>query len=205
MTIYQTIAAIMKEIAPIAKDKRNKEQGFAYRGIDDVMNELQPRLAAYKCFIVPDVVESTRSERQTKSGGTLFYSILKVKYTFYADDGSFVTAVVIGEGMDSGDKASNKALSAAFKYACFQVFCIPTEDMTDGDAESPAVANPVQKPDAPSNDNFVMLKSALIDYINAGAFEHPENVEMVIGRRDIPNMRKAIDAAKAREAAKEAK
>jgi hypothetical protein len=60
-------------------------------------------------------------------------------------------------------------------------------------------------PDETPSENFVLLKSALIDYINAGAFEHPENVELVIGRKDIVNMRKALEAAKAREAAKEAK
>ena len=67
----------------------------------------------------------------SQKGGTLIYSICRIKYTFYAEDGSNVSAVVIGEGMDSGDKATNKAMSIAFKYACFQVFCIPTEEMKD--------------------------------------------------------------------------
>ena len=39
--------------------------------------------------------------------------------------------------MDRSDKSTNKAMSAAFKYACFQTFCIPTEEMRDADAESP--------------------------------------------------------------------
>ena len=63
--------------------------------------------------------------------------MLKVRYTFYAEDGTSVSAVVIGEGMDSGDKASNKAMAIAMKYAFFQVFCIPTEEMKDPDAETP--------------------------------------------------------------------
>jgi hypothetical protein len=67
----------------------------------------------------------------------LIYSICTIKYTFYAEDGSSVSATVIGEGMDSGDKATNKAMSIAFKYACFQVFCIPTEEMKDPDADTP--------------------------------------------------------------------
>ena len=58
-----------------------------------------------------------------------------IRDSFHAEDGSSIEAVVIGEGMDSGDKASNKALAVAFKYACFQVFCIPTEEMKDPDAE----------------------------------------------------------------------
>ena len=135
MNIFQTIAAVMGEIGAIGKDSRNEQQKFMFRGIDAVMNAINPALIKYKLFIVPEVLEQTREERQTSKGGTLIYSIIKVRYTFYAEDGSSVSAVVIGEGMDSGDKATNKALSIAFKYACFQVFCIPTEEMKDPDAE----------------------------------------------------------------------
>ncbi len=60
-----------------------------------------------------------------------------MKFRFCADDGSSIEAVTIGEGMDSGDKATNKAMAVAFKYACFQVFCIPTEEMKDPDADTP--------------------------------------------------------------------
>ena len=123
--IYQTIADVMAEIGYIGKDSKNETQKFMYRGIDAVMNALNPALINHKLFIVPEVLEQTREERQNRNGTTLIYSICKVKYTFYAEDGSSVSATVIGEGMDSGDKATNKAMSIAFKYACFQVFCIP--------------------------------------------------------------------------------
>lgn len=137
MNIYESIAAIMQEIPAIGKDKKNQQQGFKYRGIDDVMNALQPILAKNKVFVVPEVLEQSREERQTNKGGTLMYSVMRIKYSFYAEDGTSVSAVVIGEGMDSGDKASNKAMSIAMKYAFFQVFCIPTEEMKDPDAETP--------------------------------------------------------------------
>ena len=39
--------------------------------------------------------------------------------------------------MDTGDKAINKAMAIAYKYLCFQLFCIPVDDMADPDAESP--------------------------------------------------------------------
>lgn len=136
MNIYESISRIMAEATPISKDKLNKQQGFRYRGIDDVMNTFYPLLAKHKVFIVPEVVEQQREERSTKSGGNLIYSILKIKFTFYAEDGSNISAVVIGEGMDSADKSSNKAMAVGMKYAMFQVFCIPTEDMIDPDGES---------------------------------------------------------------------
>jgi hypothetical protein len=140
--IYQAISQIMNEVGAIEKSQTNKIQGFKYRGIDDVMNALQPLLSKYKVFVVPEVLEQTREERQTVKGGNLIYSICKIKYTFYAEDGSNVSATVIGEGMDSGDKATNKAMAIAFKYAFFQVFCIPTEEMKDPDADTPEESKP---------------------------------------------------------------
>lgn len=140
MNIYETISAVMSEIGAVGKTSKNATQGFMFRGIDAVMNAINPALVKYKLFIVPEILEQSREERQTTKGGTLIYSICKVKYTFYAEDGSNISAVVIGEGMDSGDKATNKAMSIAFKYACFQVFCIPTEEMVDPDKESHDVA-----------------------------------------------------------------
>ena len=137
MNIYESITKIIEEIPAIGKTKENVQQKFKYRGIDDVMNAIQPLLAKHKVFIVPEVLEQTREERQTQKGGTLIYSICKIQYTFYAEDGSHVSATTIGEGMDSGDKATNKAMAIAMKYALFQVFCIPTDEMKDPDAETP--------------------------------------------------------------------
>lgn len=133
--IYKAINNVMSEIGAIGKNQRNQQQGFMFRGIDAVMNTINPALIKNKVFVVPEVLEQLREERQTKTGTNLIYSVCKMKYTFFAEDGSSVEAVVIGEGMDSGDKATNKAMSIAFKYACFQVFCIPTEEMKDPDEE----------------------------------------------------------------------
>lgn len=140
--IYQAITDIMSEGYAITKDKRNAQQGFRYRGIDDVLNTFQPLLAKHHVFVVPEVLDQQRQERTTGKGGSLLYSLLRMRYTFYAEDGSSVSAVVVGEGMDSGDKASNKAMSVAMKYAMFQVFCIPTEEMQDPDAETPEPSKP---------------------------------------------------------------
>ena len=163
--IYAAISAVMNEVGVVGKDKKNAQQGFKYRGIDDVMNALSPALAKNHIFVVPEVLEQTREERQTKSGGSLTYSILKIKYTFYAEDGSHVEAIVIGEGMDSGDKGSNKSMSIAFKYACFQVFCIPTEEMKDPDAETPPETLPKKSPSnppQPANDCIDTIKQTTI-------------------------------------------
>ena len=150
--IYQAIIGVMSDIGVIGKEKRNTQQGFKYRGVDDVMNALQPVMVQHGLFVVPEIIDQKREERQTKNKGNLIYSVCTVRYTFYAKDGSSVQCVVIGEGMDSGDKATNKAMSIAFKYACFQVFCIPTEEMKeiptkmdDPDVESAPQSEPVER------------------------------------------------------------
>ena len=157
MNIFESITSIMGEIGAIGKNSKNQTQGFMYRGIDAVMNAINPALTKYKVFVVPEVLEQTREERTNTKGTTLIYSIIRVKYTFYAEDGSSVSSVVIGEGMDSGDKATNKAMSIAFKYACFQVFCIPTEEMVDPDMESHEVKREPVKPSVINNDEKVAL------------------------------------------------
>jgi hypothetical protein len=143
MMIYKALAEIQRELDAIGKTKRNQAQGFNFRGIDDVYNALHPLLSKHGVFTLPEVLEDKSEDRQTKSGGALIYRILKIRYTFCAEDGSSVSAVVIGEGMDSGDKASNKAMSVAHKYAFFQVFSIPTEEVaaSDPDNYSPELAS----------------------------------------------------------------
>lgn len=151
MNIYESITNIMQESIAIGKEKLNKQQGFKYRGIDDVMNTFYPLLSKHKVFIVPEVLGQQREERTTAKGGNLIYSIMKIKYTFYAEDGTSVSAVVVGEGMDSADKSSNKAMAVGMKYAMFQVFCIPTEEMPDSDGETPPPSTPKkeEKKDVP--------------------------------------------------------
>ena len=141
--IFGLVGQAMQLIGAVGKDSKNEQQKFMYRGIDAVMNALNPVMAKLGLFLCPEVLEQTREERTSikkdsygnERTSTLLYSIMKIKYTLYAPDGSNVSCVVIGEGMDSGDKASNKAMSVAFKYAAFQLFCIPTEEMVDPDAE----------------------------------------------------------------------
>lgn len=152
--IYALIGKAMKEIGAVGKDSINQTQGFRYRGIDAVMNALNPVMSKYGLFITTEVLEQTREERSTvksvwdkdkkqyvEKTSTLIWSVLKIRFTMYAPDGSNISSVIIGEGMDTGDKATNKALSIALKYAAFQIFMIPTEETAvDPDAESHEVA-----------------------------------------------------------------
>lgn len=150
--IHKALAAVAKDLCEqgIAKNRKNQGQGFNFRGIDDVYNVLSPTLVEHGVLVVPTVLSREAVERQSKKGEPLYSVTLTVQYDFTAvADGSTVRAVVCGEGMDQGDKATSKALSMAFKYAAFQVFCIPVQGMPDADEESHTTA-PTQRAATPA-------------------------------------------------------
>ena len=142
--IYAAISAVSGELAHtgISKDRKNEQQHYKFRGIDDCLNALAPLLAQHRLVILPEVLERSMTERESKSGGVLFSVVVKVRYSFVCtEDGSRHDVVVYGEAMDSADKATNKAMSAAYKYAVIQTFCIPTEGDNDADATTPTPGN----------------------------------------------------------------
>ncbi len=126
--IYEAINGLMADVGAIGKNQENTHQRFKFRGIDDIYNALHPILVKHKVFALPKVLDVQRTERAKERGGVLFFVTATVEYTFYTEDGSSVVCVVAGEAMDSGDKATSKALSIAYKYALFQLLCIPTEE-----------------------------------------------------------------------------
>lgn len=141
--VYGAIADVMAAVAKegLSKDRRNQQQGYQFRGIDDVYNLLCAILAENRLVILPDVEKMEREERQTQKGGVITYTILTVRFKLVsAVDGSFDYVRTVGEAMDSADKSANKAQSAAMKYAELQVFQIPTEGDNDADSTTHEVA-----------------------------------------------------------------
>lgn len=144
MEVYKAISAVQEELSAmgIAKNSKNQQQGFMFRGIDAVYNALAPLLAKHKLCILPRCLSRECTERTTAKGGVIFYVNVHAEFDFVsAIDGSKHIVAMFGEAMDSGDKATNKAMSTAYKYAAFQAFCIPTEETAgDADAETHQVA-----------------------------------------------------------------
>ncbi|ODU28764.1 ERF family protein [Sphingopyxis sp. SCN 67-31] len=144
--VYKAIAAIQEELSKvgIAKDGVNEQQKYRFRGIDQVYSALSPLLAKHGLCVLPRMVDCSRSERVSMKPGynggppkesVLFYVTVTAEFDFVAvEDGSTHTVRTYGEAMDSGDKATNKAMSAAYKYAAFMAFAIPTEGDNDADA-----------------------------------------------------------------------
>lgn len=139
MNVYKAINAVQIDLVKtgISKDSTNTFDNYKFRGIDAVYNALSPLLARHGLCILPRMIARTCEERQSQKGGALFYVTVEAEFDFVcAEDGSKHTVRTFGEAMDRGDKATNKAMSAAYKYAAFQAFAIPTEGDNDADASS---------------------------------------------------------------------
>ena len=195
MSVYQAISNVTAELARsgIGKTKRNAAQGFAYRGVDDVMQALAAALPKCGLVMLPRVTNRTERAAPSKSGGTIYTVILDVEWDLVSTaDGTLHTIVVQGESMDSGDKATNKALSAAYKYAAVLAFSIPLEGIEDADAHSPeAGAAPAAVPVTCAHSDWVWgVESLGFQVAHAEAFViakgRPSPVDMT------PEQRRAV-------------
>lgn len=142
--VYSAINAVQCALSKngISKDRKNQQQGYSFRGIDDVYNALAPLLAEHHLCILPRCIARDCIERVTAKGTAIFYVTVEAEFDFVSsEDGSMHTVKTFGEAMDSADKATNKAMSAAYKYAAFQAFAIPTEGDNDADANSHAISS----------------------------------------------------------------
>jgi hypothetical protein len=162
MKVYTAINAVQAALSRdgITKDRKNTQQGYNFRGIDDVYNALSPLLAKHGLCILPRILTRECVERATQKGGALFYVTVEAEFDFVcAEDGSKHVVRTFGEAMDSADKATNKAMSAAYKYAAFQAFAIPTEGDNDADGHHHEVV-PAEETKAKAADFAEAIKTA---------------------------------------------
>ncbi len=160
--IHAALVKVMAAVGVVGKSRKNAAQGYQFRGIDDVLSACQGPMAEHGVLCIPRVVKEERETVATKSGGTMVSVRLTVDHYFTARDGSWVICTTVGEAMDSGDKATNKAMSAAMKYCLTMALCIPThEDDRDTETASPERAAPkAARPPAPPKATADELETA---------------------------------------------
>ena len=134
--IIELLLKAAADIGVIGKDTQNQQQGYKFRGIDAIVDHTAPAFRKHGIVAVPshryvtsDLIESSRGTQGRRV-------IVQTTVKFIAKDGSYITAEAVGEGADYADKATNKAMAQALKYALSQTLLIPTGD-ADPDAESP--------------------------------------------------------------------
>jgi len=162
--IYEALNKVMADIGTVAKNQKASMGAggtYQFRGIDDAMAAAQPALVKHGVMVIPKALDmNVRDVTIGKYNIPGVRVVLTVQHTFYALDGSSVDCVTVGEAMDTGDKACNKAMSAAFKYAIFESLCVPTKEQAeaDPDHDNPALgdAAPPEEPlsEEPPQDIF---------------------------------------------------
>lgn len=146
--VHEKMIAVMKQMSAVEKNEKNDFQHYNFRGIDAVMNVLHPLLSKNGLVCIPQVLDKNIEVLPTGNGKSQIHAIITYSFRLCAEDGSMTEpCIMVGEGLDTGDKACNKAMAVAMKYALFQMFCIPTEEMRkdDPDNYSPDIGTPVKK------------------------------------------------------------
>lgn len=140
-TVLRALCAVQKDLAAagISKGDTNTFDNYKFRGIDAVLNALAPILSKHQVIIMPSVTSSEIRQVMSSQGKPQQHAKVSVEYTLYDAEGDHITHTFVGEGMDRGDKAINKACTAAYKYFLFEAFCIPVEGTPDADRESPEI------------------------------------------------------------------
>jgi hypothetical protein len=189
MSVYKAINAVQAELAKTGISKVQQAQSYKFRGIDDVYNAIAPLLAAHGLCILPRVLSRNCVDRVNKNGNAMFYVTVEAEFDFVsAEDGTKHTVKTFGEAMDVSDKATNKAMSAAYKYAMFQAFCIPTEGDNDADATTHEVAAV----------NLDAIKQSMLDAPNLDALQaHFKAAWLMLDKAQRDAVKPVYDARKA--------
>jgi hypothetical protein len=138
--VFQVIHGVMRDVMPVAKGQENTQQNYKFRGVDDAMSAMAGPMRNHGCFIAPELAEHHQRPRGDK--GT--HTVIKMRYRIYGPAGDCLLVTVPGEAMDTADKSTNKAMSAALKYMLFQVFMIPVDARSIDDSDRDAAEPPAE-------------------------------------------------------------
>ncbi len=129
MKIHEALANVMADVQSVSKSERNTHQNFSFRGIDAVLNAVGPAFRKHGVIVLPEVTDYTYSQLEIGTKRTLSgHAMLTVRFTFVGPEGDTLSATVVAESMDSGDKATAKAMSVALRTALLQSLCLPTDE-----------------------------------------------------------------------------
>jgi hypothetical protein len=170
-SVYESWAGILAELPAIPKERRNQQQGFTYRSVDDVLNHLHGLLAKHGVFVIPVAQSASHEERQSAKGGVIHVVHMTVDWRIYGGGGDYIDAQTMGEGTDAGDKATSKAQTMALKYLLWPALAVAENADPDGDAPPDTSPHPSRSsermPPRPAEPELVTLKQGLADAIGA--------------------------------------
>lgn len=128
-TAIEAVNRVMRDVRAVAKTDKNSHAGFSFRGIDAVVNAVGPALREQGVVVVPHQVEIVRESVTVGRNQTHMQAVyVEVVYRWYGPSADFFDAHVVAEAMDSGDKATSKAMSVALRTCLLQTLALPTDE-----------------------------------------------------------------------------
>jgi hypothetical protein len=206
-TVYELMARVMRDVRNVGKDGRNESQNYNFRGVDDAIGALAQPLREHGVFMTPEVLDF-----KTEVRGRQNAVMMRIAFHFHGPAGDHVTAITLGEGSDFADKAANKAMSAALKYALIHTFMIPVDSksLDDGDRDHPegqrspadAYMERLRKPAVWNNPTalLAMHAEAKADGLLGATVYAPGGEEMALGDLIVARGRTVKAEAAEREA-----
>lgn len=187
-TVVQALSAAMDDIGAVRKDQINQHQRFNFRGVDSVVNAASPAFRRHGIVVAPTVLEKELKESRTAKGAVMANVYLTVRYTFYGPRGDSISATVASESFDSGDKATAKAMSVAFRTALLQTLALPTDEIDDPDHvtyERAGAASP--PPDlTPATEEQMQILDSLAHDLDLDDARLEASVKWASRRRETP-------------------
>ena len=147
MNIYEKMSAITAEIGVVEKNLNVKvNSNSSYKAVSerDVLDAVKPIEQKYRVYSYPanrKIVDRDVLTKETEYNGTItrtntLFMRVETVYRFVNIDkpDEFIETTVYGDGLDTGDKASGKAMTYADKYALMKAYKLSTGDDTDKEA-----------------------------------------------------------------------
>lgn len=137
-SIFDALTAVMAEVRGVAKREKNTAPGqnYNFRGIDAVINAVGPALRNHGVIVVPSILTYEYGSIEAGKARTpMGHARVTVNYRWYGPNGDYIDTSAPGEAMDSGDKATAKAMSVAFRTTILQALALPTDER-DPDADT---------------------------------------------------------------------
>jgi hypothetical protein len=176
MTIMQRMLAVMQDVGAVRKGEKNAAQGFNFRGIDSVVNAVAPALKKNGVLVVPALQSVEYAQVEVGKNRTpMLQCRVIVQYVFAAEDGTTLAASVAAEALDSGDKATAKAMSVAFRTALLQALCLPTDEP---DPDHDVYERAAQLPEM-DRDSFDRAMAAIVKATEEGELS---KIEAALGK-----------------------
>lgn len=129
-TVQEALIDVRKALGAVGKGDYNANGKYNFRGIDAIVNATAGPLLEAGVSIVPAEVKSIE-QVDVKSGSKrtdMQASRIVIRFRVYGPAGDWFDVEGAGEAYDSGDKATPKASTVAWRTVLLQLLHIPTDD-----------------------------------------------------------------------------